>query len=297
MRRLLLASLSLVVLTGAANADEIWLRDGRKITTSKPAVTKGRNMLLTTTDGLLLSVPVQEVDLEKTAAEKARAASTTLVPTPAPTKPLTPAEAARRSSSTRRASVTLTDDTVAHGFGEEGGEPKGGGEGKVDVANVSSVRTKDGYSISGSVINSGQGEVQAVAVTIEMIAKDGTPVSSAFAQLAKDTLAPGEKTVFTASAVLDREVAVFRYRPAWRPVAPPADAKSPGGAAAAAKSTPGAEPEPTAAPTPPPVPTLVPIPRGDVAPPAANPPIGNPASGVFLPPPDVPKTTAKPPST
>ena len=294
MRRLLFASLVLAVLVGAASADEIWLRDGRKITTTKPPVTKGRNMLLTTPDGVLLSVPIEEVDLDKTAAAKSRPAASTPEPTAAPVKPLTLAEAARRASTGKRAAISLDDDSVAHGFGEEGGGEKADGEGKVDVANTTATRTKDGYSFSGSVINSGQGPVQAVAVTIEMISKDGTPVSTAFAQIAKDSLGPGEKTVFTASAVVDRDVAVFRYRPAWRPVERASDAKGAGGAAAG-KPTP--EPEASPSPTPAPVPTYVIIPRPDVAPPAANPPVGNPASGVFLPPPDAPKSAPKPPST
>lgn len=293
MRRLLVAVV-LACLAGIAGADEIWLKDGRRIVTKKPLVKKGSLALLTTTDGVLLSIPLSEIDLGKTAAEKARAAAATPVPTASVPKRLTLAEVAKQKSG-RRAAVVLTDDTVAHGIGEEGGEKKEG-EGRVDVANTSATRTKDGYSFSGSVINSGAAEVSGVLLTVEIVGKDGKTFSSAFAQLAKDTLAPGEKSTFTASTPLEGEAASYRYVPRWQvriPVKPASDAKAPGGSAA----TPEAEGEPTPAPTPPPAPTLVLIPRSDIAPPAANAPTGNPASGVFIPQNDTMKPSPKPPGT
>src|ERR1019366_7171954 len=80
MRRLLIVVV-LACLVGIAGADEIWLKDGRRIVTKKPFVQKGSLALLTTTDGVLLSIPLSEVDFGKTAAEKARAAAATPVPT------------------------------------------------------------------------------------------------------------------------------------------------------------------------------------------------------------------------
>ncbi|HEX2799975.1 MAG TPA: FxLYD domain-containing protein, partial [Thermoanaerobaculia bacterium] len=272
------------------------LKDGRRIVTKKPLVQKGSLALLTTTDGVLLSIPLSEIDLDKTAAEKARAAAATPVPAARVRKPLTPVEAAKQKSR-RRAAVVLTDDTVAHGIGEESGERKEGeGEGRVDVANTSATKTKDGYSFSGSVINGGASEVSGVSVTVEIVGKDGRTFSSAFAQLAKDTLAPGEKSTFTASTPLEGEAASYRYVPRWQvriPVKPATDAKAPGGSAAKSE----AEGEPKPAPTQPPPPTLVPIQRSDVAPPPANAPTGNPASGAFIPQNDTTKPSPKPPGT
>ncbi len=301
MRRLLIAMAVFAVGAGAAAADEIWLKDGRSITTKKPVVTKGSNALITTADGVLVSVPLSEIDQAKTAEAKARAAAPAPAPTPNLMKPMTPAEAARQKSA-RKAVVTLTDDSVAHGFGDEAGERKAAdGEGKVEVANTTATRGKDGYAFTGTVINSGAGPVTGVSVTIESVGRDGKTFSSTFASVAKDALGPGEKSTFTASAPLEGEAASFRYMPRWQVPIPektedekakaqPAAAGGKGGAAAA-------EGEPTPAPTPPPAPTLVPIPRPDVAPPSASGPVGNPASGTFLPPPDGPRTTAKPPST
>jgi hypothetical protein len=300
MRRLLIAMAVFAVWAGVAAADEIWLKDGRSITTKKPVVTKGTNALITTAEGVLVSVPLSEIDQAKTAEARARAAAPAPAPTPNLMKPMTPAEAARQKS-TRKAVVTLTDDSVAHGLGDEGGETKpADGEGKVEIANTTATRGKDGYAFTGTVINNGSGPVTGVSVTIESVGKDGKTFSSTFATVAKDALGPGEKSTFTASAPLEGEAASFRYMPRWQVPIPEqtedekAKARSAG---AGTKGDAAAEGEPTPAPTPPPAPTLVPIPRGDVAAPPANAPVGNPASGTFLPPPDGPRTTAKPPST
>ncbi len=292
MRRLLIAAAMLAGWAGASAADEIWLKDGRMIPTKGPAVTKGSNALLTTSDGVLVSVPIAEIDQEKTAEARRRAASPTPAPTPNLLRPITPAEAAKQKSG-RKAVVTLTDDTVAHGFDVGGGEAKGGdGDGRVDVTNTSAQRTKDGYAFTGSVINAGKGPVSGVTVTVEIVGQDGKTFSSAYAQLAKDSLAPGEKSTFSASAPIEGDATSFRYMPRWQVPAKPAEAKAPG----ADGKTPAEEAPPTPAPTPAPT-VIVPIPRPDVAPPSANPTVGNPASGVFLPPTDAPKTTARPPAT
>jgi hypothetical protein len=301
MRRLLIATAVFAGLAGVAAADEIWLKDGRSITTQGPLVTKGANALLTTSDGVLVSVPLAEIDLEKTAEARRRAASATPVPTPNLMKPMTPADAARQKSG-RKAVVVLTDDAVAHGFGDETGERKpADGAGRVDIANTSATRGKDGYSFTGTVINNGSGSVSGVSVTIESVGKDGKTFSSTFAQVAKDSLQPGEKSTFTASTSLEGEAASFRYMPRWQvpfPVKSAEDAKAPGGGSSGARGDAAAEAEPTPVPTPPPAPTvIVPIQRPDVAPPTANGASGNPANGTFLPSPDVPQTTAKPPST
>jgi hypothetical protein len=299
MRRLLMiATAVFAVVAAVAAADEIWLKDGHSITTKKPVVTKGANALITTVDGVLLSVPLSEIDQAKTAEERARAAVPTPAPTPNLLRPMTPAEAARRSSG-RKSVVTLTDDTVAHGFGEEPADKKAAEtDGRVEISNSSATKGKDGYAFAGSVLNAGAAPVSAVSVTIEFVGKDGKTFSSTYASVAKDALQPGEKSVFTGSAPLEGEPVSFRYQARWQSLTPirKADDKGPAsGAGTGAKGDAAAEAEPTPVPTPAPAPTL--LPRPDVAPPAANAPVGNPANGAFLPPPDVPKTTARPPAT
>src|SRR5512140_392334 len=294
MRRLLIAIAVFAVGAASAPGDEIWLKDGRSITTKKPVVTKGSNALITTVDGVLVSVKLSEIDQAKTAEARARAAAPAPEPTPNLMKPLTPAEAARQKSG-RKAVVVLTDDSVAHGFGEDGSKKAGGGDGQVEIANTAATKTNDGYSFTGSVVNNGKGTAKAVSVTIEALNKDGRTFTTVFANVAKDSLEPGEKSAFTASAIVDGEATSFRYMPRWQaPIKKEDDGTKPAGTESKDAV---AEGEPTPVPTPAPTPKLVPIPRPDVAPPSANAPVGNPASGAFLPPPDAPRTTARPPST
>ena len=300
MRRLMFAVAVLACCAGIAGADEVWLKDGRRIVTKKPFVVKGSLALLTTSDGVLLSLPFSEIDLQKTAAEKARGAAPEPALTPSPLKPLTPAEAAKQKTG-RRAAVVLTDDTIAHGIGDEVvGTKEGDGDGRVDIANTSVTRSKDGYAFAGSVINGGSGEVTAVAVTVEVVGKDGKTFSSAFAQLAKDTLAPGEKSTFTASAPLEGEAASYRYIPHWQvrvPVKTASDAAAAGRKPGDTAPRPEGEGEAAAAKPAPTPPAYITVPRPDVAPPAANAPTGNPASGTFIPGSDTPRASPKPPSS
>lgn len=295
MRRLLIAIAVFAVGVASARADEIWLKDGRSITTKKPVVTKGSNALITTVDGVLVSVKISEIDQAKTAEAKARAASPAPEPTPNLLKPLTPAEAARQKSG-KKAVVVLTDDSVAHGFGEEGGSKKtGSGDGQVEIANTAATKTNDGYAFAGSVVNNGKGPALGVSVTIEALGRDGRTFTTVFANVAKDSLEPGEKSAFTASAIVEGEAASFRYMPRWQaPVKKDEDAAKNASAGAGGKDA-AAEGEPTPVPTPAPTPTVVT--RPDIAPPTASAPVGNPANGAFLPPPDAPRTTARPPST
>jgi len=311
MRRLLSSTIlatALLVVFGAF-ADDVVLKDGRTFKTVGPPVLKGRMVILKLVDGQLLSVSAEEVDQERTAA--ARFAPTPVpAPTATPDRPLTPAEAARVKSG-RKATVVLTDDEIAGGDitgGEE--DKKESGEERVDVANASATKTKGGYAITGSVVNSGKVDVSGVGVTIEAIGADNKTLTSGFGQLAKDNLSPGEKSAFTATLATDAEAVTFRYVPQWQVKmgvkgasgGAPGGAGSPGTADAAGivpTPTPGAIPSQVGekadklpgdkAPTPPPTP----LPRPDIAPQSPNAPIGAPdkPGGTFIPKPtgDQPK--------
>jgi hypothetical protein len=313
MRRLLgptMLAIALLVVFGAL-ADDVVLKDGRVLKTVGPPVLKGRMAILKTVDGQLLSVPVEEIDQQKTAA--ARVAPTpTPAPTATPNRPLTPAEASR-SKSGRKATVVLTDDQVAGGgLPADDAEKKESGEERVDVANASATKTKGGYAIAGSVVNSGKVDVSGVGVTIEAIGQDNKTLVSGFGQIAKDDLAPGEKSAFTATLSTDAEALSFRYVPQWQVKMGVKGAAGEGGtggrsAAAGAGDAKGIVPTPTPgvassqvgekadklpgdkAPAPPPTP----LPRPDIAPQSPNAPIGAPdkPGGTFLPKPtgDQPK--------
>jgi len=300
----ILASI-LLLGVGPTRADVVVLKDGRTITTAGPPVVKGRVALLKTPDGKLFSLAVEEIDAVKTEAERLKPAPT---PTPAATPPLRPPRPAEIAGKTpsKKATVVLTDEQVAGGTPSEEGEKKPEeGEPLVEISNASSVKTADGYVITGSVLNTGKSEAAGIAVTIEAVGAENKTIASAFGELAKDRLGPGEKSTFKAQmAKTPEDVRVFRYMPRWQTRVA---VKS----AAASPSTPGAPPPPpriapggetdrergdeaeSKPPEPKPTPRMVRVPQPDMAPPAANAPIGAPdkPGGTFLPKPtgDQPK--------
>jgi hypothetical protein len=294
---------SLLVFALSAGADLVVLKDGRTIQTSGPPVLKGRMALLKTPDGKLFSIPAEEIDGPKTEAARLHP---TPVPTATPAAPLhepRPAEIAGKKSG-RKATVVLTDDDVAGGTIESEPEQKESGGDRVEVATASVSRTPGGYSIAGTVINTGKVDVSGVGVTIEAVSPELKTVNTTYGQVAKDQLAPGEKSTFTAQMKEPSEVASFRYTAKWQsriPVKtspdieragePSPPAKPAEGSEAAGKSEGGAEKPATPGPTP--TPTYVRIPSPDVAPRAPNAPIGAPEKpgGTFLPKPtgDQPK--------
>ena len=280
-----------------APAADVILKDGQSIATSKPYVVKGKMAVLTRLDGSLVSIPADEIDLPKTAeAALPKPAAPEAAPSPEVVKaPKTPAEAAKVKGA-KRASVVLTDAEVARGTGPgPEGEKQEKGDGEVSIGSVTADRTKTGYSIVGSVIDSGKGEVRGVGVRIEMVGENGKVLQTVFGNVAKDNLAPGEKSAFTAEVVTDVDAKTFRYIPSWQvavPVKaadPAAASKADGAAPAAAKAAPPPEKNP--------VPGSAPrsdkwddrepkpVPRPDVAPPAASGSVGAPVTpgGAYVP--------------
>jgi hypothetical protein len=290
---LLTCSIAAGLARPAVGADVI-LRDGQVIATKKPYVVKGKIAILTRTDGSLVSIPVEEIDLGKTAAAAAvKPAAPKTEPTPAaPKKPTTPAEAARVKPG-KRATVVLTDADVRTSVpAEPEGEKTEKGDGEVSISGTNATRTKSGYSINGSVVNSGKGDVRGASVTIELVGENSKTLATTRGILAKDLLAPGEKSTFTAEVESETEAKSFRYLPSWQ-VTVPVKAAEPGSASKpeTASSSPK-PPPPELNPAPGSAPksdkaeaTPQPIPRPDVAPPSANPPVGAPSTpgGVYIP--------------
>lgn len=291
----------LLLLAGSAGADVVVLRDGRTIETSGPPVVKGRMVLLKSADGTLFSIPAEEIDKTKTDAARMR-------PTPAPTpaaatslRPPRPAEIAGKKGE-RRATVVLTDDQVAAGTSEAEAETKEDGEERIDVSNATATKSPAGYSVSGSLLNSGKAELGGIGVTIEAVGPGGKTVATTYGQVAKDLLAPGEKSTFTAELKETGEISTFRYTAKWQtkipvkgaasadwaggvtPPKPPEEADAKKAEEEAAKP---AEPKPS------PTPTYIRIPSPDVAPRPPNAAIGAPEKpgGTFIPKPtgDQPK--------
>ena len=137
---LLILSLGTVVVSPAW-ADVVVLRDGSSVATTKPYVVKGKIAILTRTDGSLVSIPVEEIDEEKTAAAASAVPAPAPVPTPeGPKKATTPAEAAKAKAG-RKATVVLTDADVRGGVqagpsGDKGDKEKGEGAVSISGANA-----------------------------------------------------------------------------------------------------------------------------------------------------------------
>src|SRR4029079_6504187 len=89
-----MVALALFFTAAAGLADVVVLKGGSVITLQHPPVRRGNNVILTRTDGTLLSVPASEIDRAATAARNAAPPP----PAPAsaiPARPATLAEAAR----------------------------------------------------------------------------------------------------------------------------------------------------------------------------------------------------------
>jgi len=292
----------LALLSGLAGAlpavaDSIVLTDGRTLQSAGPYMVKGRQALIKQPDGTLVSIPLAEIDVEKTAAARQMSEAPASTPTPSVRKPLTPAEAARQKSG-RKAALVLTDDEVAQSIGSTDGEKKEEIEERVEIGNTNATKVKGGYAIAGSVINSGKIDVSGVSVTIEAIGEGNKTIATAFGQVAKDNLSSGEKSSFTANLTTDKDATIFRYVPRWqtrvgvKPGTPGGGDNAAGPAPTPATTSDQAQKGERAAVEPAPTPVV--INRPDVAPRPPNASVGAPAQpgGAFLPKPtgDQPKT-------
>lgn len=304
MRRVLsLLVIGLIsLLVGPLAADQVVLKDGRTLDTKKPPVIRGKQAILVLPDGKLVSMPASDIDMEKTAALAKKAAE---APKPAasPTPPRAPTlvDAARATQAAKKANVVLTDQDVARGYLEVSSGSAEKGDGEVVMGPVTTKKGPTGWTIEGSVQNTGKGGVVGVSVTIEALGAKGKSISTAFGQLAKDNLEPGEKSTFRAQVDTDQQVERFTYVPRWKVLAPaPKEgekgaegAAKPAGARPGGDETEGQEAPTNPAPTPAPAaPTPPPIPPGWAAP-QANAPVGSPSQpgGTYVPQPssDQPK--------
>lgn len=303
--------LGLVSLTaGPLAADKVVLRDGRTLETKKPPQIRGRQAVLTLTDGSLVSIPAAEIDTRRTAEAASNAAEASKSPTAAPlvARPPTLVDAARATREGKKAAVVLTDQDVAAGTLDSPDEKKAAGDGSVVVSNVVAKKAGTGTTVTGSVQNVGGSPVEGVGVTIELVGEGGKTVASSFGQLSADALAPGEKATFTAQMDTEATAQNVRALPRWRAARETKDTndtkdakgeKAERGAAAgkgAATKDPNAAAEPTPTPKPAPAATPAPVLRSPDQPaPRASAPVGAPSTpgGSYVPQPS--SSQAKPP--
>ncbi|MBL8112813.1 MAG: hypothetical protein JNK60_08010 [Acidobacteria bacterium] len=293
LRQRVLASLVALASASASSAlaDVVVLKSGQSYETTKPAVVKNGQAILTLKNGSLLSIPANEIDQAKT-AERRAAMSAPATPAPAAeAKPQSAGDLVKMKGSGRKAAISISDKDVARTIGsEEPAAAAAGGAANIELGQVTVSSSGTGFKIEGAIVNSGKGRALGVSLGIEGFAEGDKSVATGSGSLSKSTLEPGERVPFVA-VIETGGVAIrrWRYSPQWR-------AEAPAGAPVVVSPTPTPAPAdaaaaPAAAPAPAAVPTRVPQP--DVASPAANAQVGNPTQpgGLYLPPPssDQPK--------
>jgi len=248
------ALLLALVTSGAAPAEVILLKGGVRIELKKPPVRQGNVLLLTRSDGTLLSVPASEVDWKATAAAKA---SGSVPSPPAVTAPLeSPAQAAKASGHGPKARVKLTDADVSHPAeeGSESGDKEKKetqvGTARLDVMDYAQEKAGTNLTVRGSLRNSGGTPAINSRMTVTAMDEKGEKIASAEAGLSNALVDPGGTVSFSVTIpVAERFVGSIRFAPQW--MAPAAPAAAPTAAPTPAASAPkpaGQNPGP--APTP-----------------------------------------------
>jgi hypothetical protein len=293
---------AVALLVGTASVvsagEVVVLKGGTVVPLKEHWVRRGNTAYLTRPDGTLLSVPVSEIDREKTAAAN-RAAPAPARPAAAPA-PSTPAEIARVTKDSPKAKVRITDADVSHPMDLEaaaapGEEKKETGPAKVEVAEWSQEKSGETLVVRGTLRNVGQANAEGVRLQVYAIDEKGQSIDGATAGLSKGTIEPGQTVDFNGTMkVGDRNVASLRFAPQWTAPKPPPQAASaaarpgaPAGGGTAAPPSAAARPVPT------------PYGRGTLyAPPVANAPSQAPADGKtgYIPGATSPDNQPKPPS-
>jgi hypothetical protein len=288
-RRSVLA-LALVLASAAGTAlaaDVVVLKGGVRIDLKEPWVQQGNTILLTRTDGTLLSVPASEIDTKATAAARARkpapsAASAVAAP------PSVPVDAVR-SGKGEKARIKVTDADVGHveTAGTTGAVDRGAkadnraSAPRIEVGNYEQQKAGDNLVITGTLQNNGTTPALNTRMTVSAIDETGNSFATANATVANGTVEGGRGVTFTASLpVGERNASQIRFVPQWQSPPPPAPAAAPGATtpngAAAAPAAAG----PAPAPAKPPAPVTTPYGQGLLyAAPAPSAPSQPPADG------------------
>ena len=314
-RRVPVAAIFVLFLVSAlaAAADVVVLRGGTVVQLSKPPVRQGRNVLLTRTDGTLLSVPATEIDAAATAAARAAAP-----PAPAPAvtaPPATLAEAARATRDVPKARVRITDADVSHDEAAARATLEGGAEaakeataaagaGRVEVGEYSQEKSGEALIVRGVLRNPGGTPATNVRLSVAALDAKGQVITSGEAGVSNTVIEPAAAANFSVTIPIgNRVVGSLRFSPRWVAPAAPVPAAAPGTPDAAGRASvtspaaPAGPASPATAPPPPPVPT--PFGRGTLyAPPAPSAPSSPPADGKsgYLPGASHPGNQPKPPS-
>jgi hypothetical protein len=300
-RRAIPALLLLLAAGHVLAADVIVLKGGVRIDLKEPWVQQGNTVILTRSDGTLLSVPASEIDTKATAAAKARKPAP--APAPAVVAPPTTAVEAVRSGKGEKARVKVTDADVGHVETATASPVDRGakvdnraGAARIDVADYNQQKSGDNLVITGSLHNNGTTPALNTRLTVSAVDETGNSFATANATVANGTVEGGRGVTFSASLpVGDRTPSQIRFVPQWQTPPPPAPPPAAGGnGPAAAAQAAGAPP----APAKPAAPAAVPYGQGLLyaapAPSAPNQPPADGKSG-YIPGATSPDNQPKPP--
>ena len=303
MKTLVRTAVLLLVFPAAASlAEVVVLKGGAVVNLQRPPVRKGNNVLLTRSDGTLLSVPASDIDRTATAAANAAPAP---APPPVAAPPATLAEAARAGREVPKARVRITDANVAHGDSSpaaaaadaDGPKETASGAGRVDVADYSQEKSGEALVVRGTLRNPGSTIATNVRMTVSALDSKNQPIASGEAGISSAAIEPSKTAAFSITIPVGKvAVGSLRFTPRWASTAPPAEAAADAEAKKAGDST---APAPAAArPNEPPPPPPTPYGRGVLyAAPPPNAPSSPPADGKtgYIPGASSPSNQPKPP--
>jgi hypothetical protein len=216
-------------------ADAVVLKGGSRVELKKPPVRQGTVVMLTRSDGTLLSVPASEIDWKATAAASAAARASAAPAAVVTAAPETPAEAARSGRAGAKARVKLTDADVAHvgevetasGEKEKESEPRSG-TARLEIADYIQEKSETDLVVHGSLRNSGGVPASSARMTVMALDEKGEKIASGEAVISSGSIEPGATASFSAKIpVGEKSASSIRFAPQWLAPAPQAPAPSP----------------------------------------------------------------------
>lgn len=219
MKTLVRTAVLLLVFPAAATlAEVVVLKGGAVVNLQRPPVRKGNNVLLTRSDGTLLSVPASDIDRTATAAANAAPAP---APPPVAAPPATLAEAARAGREVPKARVRITDANVAHGDSSpapaaDADAPKetASGAGRVDVADYSQEKSGEALVVRGTLRNPGSTIATNVRMTVSALDSKNQPIASGEAGISSAAIEPSKTAAFSITIPVGKvAVGSLRFTP------------------------------------------------------------------------------------
>jgi hypothetical protein len=242
-----------------AAGDVVVIKGGARIELQKPLARQGNVVLLTRSDGALLSVPAADIDWKATEAARNAARAPAKGAPAVEARPETPAQAARAGRNGPKARVKLTDADVGHATDEE---PASGakkdvsppsGSGRLEVIDYQQEKSGGNLTVRGSIRNSDASPAANARMTVTAMDEKGEKIATGEAGLSSGVVEPGGTVSFSVTIpVGERFVGSIRFAPQWlvsAPSGPVAAAPTPAALSPSAAKPPSQQ-SPAPAPTP-----------------------------------------------